>query len=269
MPGQRQRRQPQPRRPALGPSVQLAQRLLRQLHPGSAEQRPRLGQTEPQIGRTDLGQLSRQPQPVQPQPQIMPGGEREPQLRRRPQHQKLQLGQHPTRAQQMRIVDHQPQPVLKRCQVRQQPFHHRPAVQIRCRGQRPHQRRPGRRAPQRVGYRDPEPSRITHLAVYRYPRGVPGQASLGDPGPHEHRLPAPGRRRYLDDAFRFGQSPEQRAARHDSSSDGRSGRNIRGSGLVGGRRGAPYRPGANCGVAGPVKTDSERSQLARDHLAGG
>jgi len=49
----------------------------------------------------------------------------------------------------------------------------------------------------------------------------------------------------MDDTFRFGEPPEQRAARHDSTSDGRSGGNIRGS------------------------AHPERSQLARDYLARG
>jgi len=76
--------------------VQPGQRLLRQFHPGRAEQRPRLGQAEPQIGRTDLGQLPLQPQPVQPQPQAVPGRKDEPKLLRRAQQQELQLGQHLT-----------------------------------------------------------------------------------------------------------------------------------------------------------------------------
>ncbi len=96
VPGQRQRGQPQPGHPALGPSVQPGQHLVRQLHSGGAEQRARLGQAEPQIGRPDLGQLSVQPQPVQSQPQVMPGREDEPKLPRRAQHQQLQLGQHLT-----------------------------------------------------------------------------------------------------------------------------------------------------------------------------
>ena len=48
-PGQRQRRQPQPRRPPLGPPVQHPQRRIRQLNPRRPEQLPRLGQAEPQI----------------------------------------------------------------------------------------------------------------------------------------------------------------------------------------------------------------------------
>jgi hypothetical protein len=97
---------------------------------------------------------------------------------------------------------------------------------------------------------------------------VPGQAGLGDPRPHQHRLPAPRRRRYLNDAFRFGQSPVQRAPGHDSSCAGRSGRNIKESGLVARRHDAPERPDGST-VTGPVKTGSERSQVARDNPARG
>jgi hypothetical protein len=61
--------------------VQQRQRSLAQLHPGRAEQRPRLIEGEPQVGRADLRQLTFQPQPVQPQPQVMPGGQHEPQPR--------------------------------------------------------------------------------------------------------------------------------------------------------------------------------------------
>jgi hypothetical protein len=76
--------------------VQPGQRAGRQFDPGRAEQRPRLGQAEPQIDRADLGQLLLQPQPVQPQPQVVPGRQDEPQLLRRAQQQELQLGQHLT-----------------------------------------------------------------------------------------------------------------------------------------------------------------------------
>jgi hypothetical protein len=64
VPGQRQRRQPQPGRPPLGPLVQQRQRWFGQLHPGRPHQLPRLIDGEPQIGLADLGQLPFQPQPV-------------------------------------------------------------------------------------------------------------------------------------------------------------------------------------------------------------
>jgi hypothetical protein len=73
----------------------------------------------------------------------------------------------------------------------------------------------------------------------------------------------------LNDTFRFEQATEQRAARHHSSPDDRNGRNISGNGLVARRHDVPERPEADCTVAGPVKTGSERSQLARDYRARG
>ena len=90
----------------------------------------------------------------------MPGRQHEPQLRRGPHHQQLQLAQRLVRAQLVHVIDHQPQPVLQRCQVRQQPLHDRPPVQIRRRRQRLYQRRPRARLAQRGEHRQPQPLRI-------------------------------------------------------------------------------------------------------------
>ena len=107
---QRQGGQPQPGRPALGPRMQQREGRLRQLHPGRGEQLPGLIESEPEVGRADLGDLAFQPQPVQPQPQIMAGGEHAPQLRRGAHQQQLKLAQRLGRAQLVHIVDHQPAP---------------------------------------------------------------------------------------------------------------------------------------------------------------
>ncbi len=112
VPGQRQRRQPQPRRPPLRPLIQHPQRRLGQLHPRRCEQLPGLSQAEPQVRRADLGELPFQPQPVQPQPQIMPGRQHEPQLRRAAQQQQLQLPPRFRRPQLVHVIEHQPEPVL-------------------------------------------------------------------------------------------------------------------------------------------------------------
>ena len=64
--------------------MQRRQRRPGQFHPGRLQQRPRLIDGEPQIGGADLGQLPLQPQPVQAQAQVMPGGQHEPQLRAAP-----------------------------------------------------------------------------------------------------------------------------------------------------------------------------------------
>ena len=134
------------RSPAAQPSVRSCssrQRRVGQLHPGGRQQLPGLGQGELQVTGADLGQLALQPQPVQAQPHVMPGRQHEPQLRRGPHDQQLQLPQR-LRVQLVHVIDHQPQPLVQRRQVAQQPLRQRPPVQVRRRRHRPHRPRPGR-----------------------------------------------------------------------------------------------------------------------------
>jgi hypothetical protein len=159
---------------------------------------------------------------LQPEAQVVPGGEHEPQLRRCTHHQQLELAQR-LRAQLVHVIDHQPEPVVERAEILQQPLDNRPAVQIRCRRQLPHQRRPGRGVPQRVGHRDPEPLRIVLLALDRHPGGALRQARLPDPGPQQERLPTAGRRRYLGEARCPPEPLEQLAAEDDPAFDSRCG----------------------------------------------
>ena len=142
-----------------------------QLHPRRREQLPRLGQAEPQILRADLGQLAFQPQPVQAQPHIMPGRQHEPQPRRRPHQQQLQLPQHLSGSSSCTSSTTSHSRFVQRRQVVKQPLHQRPPVQVRRRRHRPHQLRPRarrRRAPttdsqNRCGSRTPRPA-STHAA---------------------------------------------------------------------------------------------------------
>ena len=197
VPGQRQRRQPQPRRPPLGPVHQQRQRRVGQPHPGRRQQLPRLGQAEPQIIGADLGQLPLQPQPVQPQPHVMPGGQHEPQLLRRAHHQQLQLpprlGPSPARAGRRSPATAAP------------PAAPGPSAAAPRSPTRPDPAPPSARAPaptpgavwrsasstasqNRCGSRSSAPG--------RHPRRALGQARLADPGPQQHRLAAARRRRH-------------------------------------------------------------------------
>ena len=233
VPGQRERRQPQPRRPALGALIQQLEGWAGQLYPGRFEQRPRLLAGKAQVGRADLGELPRQPQPVQTQPQIVAGGEHEPQPGGSAHHQQLQLAQRLLRAQLVQVIDHQPDPVLQRGQIGQQSFDDHPAVQIRCRHQGPHQLRPGGRFPQRAEYGKPEPLRVTFLALHWYPRGESGQVRLGDPGSQQERLPASGGRRHLSHASRPVEQREKPRAGNEPVPDGGSGCSAGAPGPVG------------------------------------
>ena len=217
VPGQRQRRQPQPGRPPLGPLVKHPQRRLAQLHPGGRQQLPRLGQTEPQVGGADLGQLAFQPQPVQPQPQVVPGGQDDPQLVGGAHHQQLQLAARLVRPQLVQVIDHQPDPVRQRRQVLQQPLGDHPPVQVRRRRQSPHQRRTWGRLAQRVSHRQPEPLRIPLAALDRHPRGPLRQARRADPRPQQGRLAAARRRRHHGHPGRRPEPLEQPGSGHDPS----------------------------------------------------
>ena len=70
IPRQRQRGEPQTRRPPLGSRDQRLKRAVGQTHARRLQQRTRLLRREAQILTPDLGQLPLHPQPVQPQPQI-------------------------------------------------------------------------------------------------------------------------------------------------------------------------------------------------------
>ena len=214
VPGQRQRRQPQPRRPPLGPLHQ--QRQLGQVHPGGGQQLPRLGHGEPQIRLADLGQLALQPQPVQPQPHVMPGGQHEPQLRRGPHDQQLQLPQRvagPARAR------HRP-PATTGHPAAPDPLSSRSAIAHPSRSgaavSRPHQRRPRRGLPQRGQHRQPEPLRITLAAPGRHPRRAARHTRPADPGPQQHRLAAARRRRHHAHPGLRREPPEQPGTGHDT-----------------------------------------------------
>ena len=192
---------------------------LRQLHPGSAEQRPGLIEREPEVGRADLGHLAFQPQAVQPEPHVMAGDEHAPQLRRGAHQQQFKLAQRLGRTQLVHIVDHQPRPVRQRLQVLQQSLDDRPAIQVRRRGQGPHHGGTGRGLLERAEHRDPEPLRIALFPMHRHPCRALGQARRADPGPQQERLPAPRRRRHLGDAPGSAEPLEQRAARYDPAPD--------------------------------------------------
>ena len=69
-----------------------------------------------------------QPQLVQAQPHVLPGGQHQPQLQRATHHQQLQLTPSLGRAELVYVIDHQPDSVAQPRQVLQQPLGDRPQV---------------------------------------------------------------------------------------------------------------------------------------------
>ena len=180
VPGQRQRGQPQPRRPALGPLMQQPQRRVGQLYPGRLEQRPLLLPGEAQVG--PRGSRSARPPAAAgagpaadhggwPARTAAPAGAR--------MHQQLQLAQRLGRAQLVHVVDHQPDPVLEPAQVFQQPLDDRPV-------------RPGRGPPSAAA---PASTRRRSPAARRAPtaRTAAGRAPRPAPPPTRHARPGPPR----------------------------------------------------------------------------
>ena len=141
--GERQRHQSQPRRPAFGPRDQRLERTVGQPHPRRLQQRARLLEREAKILAPDLGQLPLHTQPVQPQPQIPPGHQHEPQRRRRGPEQHLNLADGLLGLQLVQVVDHQPQRLPERAQILHQPSDDVRPVQIRGGRQLPHPLRSG------------------------------------------------------------------------------------------------------------------------------
>lgn len=139
MPRERDRREPQPGGPPLGPLVQQRQARLRQDDPGRLQQITRLLRREAQVGRPQLDQLAGDTQPMQAKPRIAASREHDAQLRRQPRQQELQLRERIGRAQLVQIIDHQHARSLKRSEVGQQAPNHRLAVEVRRRAELLHE----------------------------------------------------------------------------------------------------------------------------------
>ena len=177
--GERQCHQSQPRRPAFGCRDQRLERAVGQPHPRRLQQRARLLEREAKVLAPDLGQLPLHTQPVQPQPQIPACHQHESQLRRRGPEQHLNLADGLLGLQLVQVVDHQPQRLLERAQILQQPMDDVRAVQTRRGGQLPHPLRSGTGLAQRVQDRQPKRLRIVLLTPHRHPR----HALAPDPPP--------------------------------------------------------------------------------------
>ena len=116
---ERQRRQPEPRRPALGARDQLAEVVLGQLHVVAREQLGGLRCGEGEVGPAQLGQLARDAQAVQRQVRVVARAEHEAQPLRAHAQQRGQDGGRRGALGVLQVVDDQderraPRPCLDR-----------------------------------------------------------------------------------------------------------------------------------------------------------
>ena len=191
---QRQRRQPQPRRPPLIDPGQQLQRGRRQRDPVLGHQLARLGHAERQLPGPDLGQLPGQPVPVQRQHRIRPRAHHQPQPRPRVPQQVRQPLHQPRPRQLMQVIQHQHHRRILHRQLRRQPQQEH-MIRRRRPGRRrrdPPQRHP--RRPQRLHHRRPEHPRPAIKLIQRHPRHQTPPRRR--PRRHRHRLTRPRRPRH-------------------------------------------------------------------------
>ena len=202
--GERDRRQPQTRRPALGTVVQQRQIRIRERDPGPLQQLARLFAREAKSRGPDLGQGTRHAEAMQAERGFRTGYKHDPRLWRQPSEEQLERRQRVGRLQLVQIVDHQHDGPLQRLQIRQQPFDDELTAQTRSRAD-PRDRRVSADC---VHHGQPEPLPVALAALDRHPcRPIAGPGRL-QPRADQHRL-----------------ATSRRAAHHDHAA-GRRGRQV-------------------------------------------
>ena len=175
---QRDRRQTHTGRPSLRAFLQRRDGGVRHADPARTEQAARLVEREAQVGPAQLGQLARDPQPMQAERRLLASREQDPQLCRHPREQQLQPGQRVLGAELVEIVDHQLERLLEPLELGQQPLDDRRAGEARRRTD-PLDDLVAGRIGERVDQGEPEPLRVALAALDRDPGD--GLIRLGRP----------------------------------------------------------------------------------------
>ena len=193
--GQRERREPQARGPPLRPLVQQRYSGVGQRDPRGPQQLAGLALGEAQVRRADLGQLARQAQLMQPQPQIVARGQDRVHVRRKVHQQPAQLSERLRRTQLVQIIDNQRDAAAGVGELRQHPVDHRRRVEV---GRRRLRFRTAAAAEAcRTASSSASQKLLGVLLVALHPQHgepVPLPRTVG-PGAQQRRLPAAGRSR--------------------------------------------------------------------------
>ena len=131
--GQGERREPQARRPPLGPQVQERHPGFGQRDTRGMKQLPGLALGKAQIRRADLGQVACQAQLKQAQLQIAAGGQHRVHVRGKVHQQASELGECLRRGQLVQIINNQRDAVANIGELREHSVDHRPPVEAGCR----------------------------------------------------------------------------------------------------------------------------------------
>ncbi len=171
---------------------------LGQRDTGGSQQLTCLGQAEAQFGRAEFGQLTGQPQLMQPQWQITPRRDYRVGVRRKAGQQAGELGERFRRPQLVQIIDDQEHALVLPGQFGEHPVHHGPPVQAGGAGRRFRAACAGGPA-DLAEQREPELLRVLLIALHLQHRDPVRRSEMRCPGAQQRRLAAPGRRR--DDRY--------------------------------------------------------------------
>ena len=213
--GHRERGEPQARDPALGPFHQQREALLRELDAAGLEQLPGLLRAEAEVGAAELGDHSRDSQPMQAQARILSRPQHQPDGRREVRHEDLEQIERLRGLQLVEVVDHDDDRPVDRSQPGEQPCDDGVPGEGRRRGDVRH----GPVVPQRpsdgVDHPEPEPLSVLLAALDGDPRRRV-EAGL-EPAAQQHGLPATGGR--PDERHGAGRSGRQTVAQAPAPDD--------------------------------------------------
>ena len=216
MAGERERGQPQPGRPALGPRVEQAQRPRPRARSRTRSSSSRVSSSVKRrsAARTSVSWPARRRRcspscgswrvASTTRSSGRPAGEQALELRER-------LG----RAQLVQVVDHEHDRLVQRAELGDQALDDRVAVELRRRRELLDEPVRAGGGAQLLDHREPEPLRVALAALDRHPGDAIAEAGVVDPRPKQDGLAAPGRRRDQRHATRHaGREPlEQRSPR--------------------------------------------------------
>lgn len=189
-----------PAAPAFRALVQLGDPGRRQRKARSLQELPGLALRETQIGRPDLGQLAVEPELVQPQRQITPGGEDRVHMLGEPLQQPGQLPERFRRGQLVQIIDDQERAIAMPGELGQNSVADGRCIKVGCRGQLVAVAWRTPRHPDGAENGQPELLRVLLIASHRH-HGQPERVTRTIcPGPQQGGLAAACRardKRYL------------------------------------------------------------------------
>ena len=181
--------------------MQRGETGIRQSDPAGTEQGARFVEREAQVGAAQFDQRTREPQAVQGERRLFARREQDPQLGRRPRQQHLKPGERVFAVELVQVVDHQLERLLEPLELGQESLDHRRASEPRRRAD-PLDDVVAGRISERLDQVNPEPLRVTFLAVDRDPGD--GLVPLRGPRADEKSLPASRRGTHERDGARSG-----------------------------------------------------------------